>query len=57
VRDQCRSWVKPGKAQCEHMFSALPAVTDIVTAVLPLSLCELRRVSSRLGFVRCRTLT
>jgi hypothetical protein len=26
---RCLSWVKTGKAQCEHMFSALPPTTDI----------------------------
>jgi hypothetical protein len=26
---QCPSWVKTGKAQNEHMFSALPPIADI----------------------------
>src|SRR5258708_5082163 len=26
---QCRSWVKTGKAQIEHVFSGLPPTTDI----------------------------
>jgi len=26
---KCPSWVKPGKPQCEHMFSALPLRADI----------------------------
>jgi hypothetical protein len=26
---RCLSWVKTGKAQCEHMFSALPPRADI----------------------------
>src|SRR6266550_3384362 len=29
VRSSCRIWVKPGKPQCEHMFSALPLRADI----------------------------
>jgi hypothetical protein len=29
LADQCLSWVKTGKAQREHMFSALPPTTDV----------------------------
>ena len=27
--ERCLSWVKTGKAQCEHMTSALPLIADI----------------------------
>src|SRR5712671_2939302 len=29
LHSQCRSWVKTGKPQCEHMFSAMPPRADI----------------------------